>query len=252
MRSRVWPRAGAVLVAAVVGAALLSGSDQPVTAHPYPRWQQVASPPFVPRIHPLGAHVGHRVLVLGGVARSGVALRDGASYDLRSGLWHRLVTPVAFSDRDRTASVPGSLVVVHRRAWWRYDVRAGAWSRMRGLPARVSAPTSFRSELYALSRGRVVVYSVQLGRWTPLPVDGLRPALQARSVTASRHGTVVTGYAAGRAVADRWDGLRWSRTRASRTLAPGPGRSAAPDSVRVHVGGRLLVVRRGSAWIFTP
>jgi len=248
MGSRVWPRAGAVLVAAVVGAALLSGSDQPVTAHPFPRWQQVASPPFASRTHPLGVHVGRQVLVLGGVGRSGVTLRDGASYDLRTGLWHRLVTPVAFSDRDRTASVPGSVVVVHRRAWWRYDVRAGTWSRMRDLPSHVSAPTSFGSELYALARRRVVVYSVPLGRWTPLPVDRLRPALTGRAVTVSRHGTVVTGYAAGRAVADRWDGLRWSRSRSE----PGFTTPRRPGELRVDAGGRLLVVRGDRAWIRLP
>ena len=123
---------------------------------------------------------------------------------------------------------------------------------MRDLRPGLSAPSAFGSEVYALSGRRVLVYSVQLGRWTPLPVDRLRPALTHGVVTASRTGTVVTGYAAAhprRLLSDRWDGLRWRRTgstSAAPVLAPPNG------ATRVAVGGRVVVVRGDQAWIHTP
>lgn len=245
-------RALATLAAAATGAVLLSGSGQPVTAHPYPHWQELTPPPFAPRVHALAVHVGPRVLVLGGTpAAAGPgrpALRDGAAYDLRTGRWRHLRLPVALSDRDRAATAAGAVFVQHAAARWRYDLRRDAWSRMRHLPPALSAPSAFRSELYALSRGRVVVFSVQLGRWTRLPADPLRPTLRTLGVSASRQGTVVTGYAGRRHVADRWDGVRWRRTS---VRAPAPrGRPSA--ETRLEVGGRTFVVRGDRAWIRLP
>jgi hypothetical protein len=256
MSRRTTSRVLVTLLGAVLGAVLLSGSDQPVTAHPYPRWQELAAPPLSPRTHALGVHVLHRVLVLGGVRPGSPTLRDGAAYDVRTGIWHRLRTPVAVSDDDHVVAAAGVVVLRHLRAgtspsWWRYDVRRGVWSRMRELPSRLSAPFAFGSEIYALSGRRVVVYSVQLRRWTTLPTDRLRPALVHRAVRASRAGTVVTGYAAAhprRLLADHWDGVRWSRS--STTARPVV---AAPDgSTRVSLGGRTLVVRGDRAWIRLP
>ena len=249
MSRRMAGRAVATLVAAVLGAVLLSGSDQPVTAHAYARWQEVAAPPFSPRTHALGVRVGSRVLVLGGRADDGSVLRDGAAYELHSGRWQPLAVPFAVTD-DTPAVSAGGAVVVRAGAgtWWRYDVRPGVWSRMSGLPIGVSAPSSFGSEVYALAGGRVVVYSVQLDRWTPLPPDRLRPRLTGGAVAASRAGTVVTGYAgpSHRRVADRWDGLHWHRTRARAAL---PVRAPGDGATRIEVDGRIFLVRGGRAWI---
>lgn len=243
----------ALAIATTLGVVLLSGSDQPVTAHPYPHWQELPAPPLTPRTHALGVYAGHRILVLGGDGPVAPA-RDGAAYDVRTGFWHHLRTPVAITDRDAAVAAAGVVVVRHLRpghpaSWWRYDVRHDEWGRLRDLPGRVGAPSAFGSELYALSGRRVVVYSVQLGRWTPLPGDPIRPALQPRRVSASRSGTVVTGSVAdrpGRWFADRWDGLRWHRSRSPRA----PETTAhAGRSTRVRVGDRTFVVRDGHAWV---
>ena len=255
MGRRTTYRALAVACAAVVGAVLLSGSDQPVTARSYPHWQELPPPPLAPRIHALGVPAGHRVLVLGGFL-AGVAVRNGAAYDLRTGIWRRLHTPVSFSDRDRAVVAAGVVVVRHRTSsgasWWTYDVGDMAWSRLREVPAHLSVPSAFGSEVYAVSGRRVAVYSVQLGRWTTRPIDPRRQALRNATVAASRDGTVVTGHPVGhpqRLVADRWDGLRWRRTRVTRTAPV----EAAPDgSTRVSLGGRTLVVRGDRAWIRLP
>ena len=244
------------IVAAVVGAVLLSGSDQPVTAQSYPRWQALPSPPLTPRTHALGVPAPHRVLVLGGLS-AGVPARDGAAYDLRTGIWRHLRVPIAVTDRD-TAVVAGGVVVLrHLRvggpaSWWRYDVGRDLWARLRDLPARLSVPTAFGSEVYAVSGRRVVVYNVQVGRWTALPPDPRRPALTGAAVTASRDGTVVTGHPAGRphrVLADRWDGLRWHRSRGD----PAEAVTAPPyGAIRVRLAGRTFVVRDGRAWIRLP
>jgi hypothetical protein len=251
MSRRILTRVLVTLLAVLGGVALFSGSDQPVTAHPSPQWQELPAPPFSSRTHPLGVHVGPRVLLLGG--RHGRWLRDGASYDLRTGRWRRLHTPIAVSDRDRAVAAAGIAVLRHRRpgrppSWWQYDPRTDVWSRMRHLPAHLSVPSAFGSEVYVLSGRRVVVYSVQLDRWTPLPPDPLRPVLRGRTVTASRAGTVVSGCAdrSSRTFADRWDGLRWHRTHARPVSVPDRRATA------VQVGGRLVVFSRDQAWIHTP
>ena len=257
MSPRTLMRVTATLLAAVIGAVLLSGSDQPVTAHAYPHWQEIASPPLSPRVHALGVQVRHRVLVLGGFRPGASALRDGAVYDLRTGIWRHVRTPVGATDRDAAVFAAGVVVLRHLRpgrpaVWWRYDVRQDSWSRLRGVPPDAFAPSAFGSEVYVLSGRRVVVYSVQLGKWTPWPADRGRPSLNHRRVAASRSGTLVTGYVAGRPhrlLADRWDGLTWRRS-PSTTMRPV---TAPPDgATRVHVGGRTLVVRGGRAWIRLP
>ena len=247
----------AVLAATSLGIVLLSGSDQPVTAHGYSHWQELAAPPLTPRTHALGIPAGHRVLVLGGLSPGRAPLHDGAAYDVRTGTWHHVTTPVAVTDRDSAAVAAGVVVLRHVRSerpasWWRYDARRDAWSRLHHVPRRAAHPTAFGSEVYVLSGHRVVVYSVQLGRWTGLPADRLRPRLHRPRVTASGSGTVVTGYVAGRPhrlLADRWDGLGWRRSPAgsSRPVAAG-----AEGETRVRVNGRTLVVRGDRAWIRVP
>lgn len=253
MSRRVLWRMLVTLLLAAAGASFLSGSGQPVTAVPYPRWQEIAPPPLSPRADALGIQVGHRVLVLGGPGPAGA--RDGAAYDVHTGLWRRLRSPIPVTDSDRAAVAAGVVVLRHERpgrraSWWRYDVRLGTWTRMRHLPPHLGGPTAFASEVYALSGRRVVVYSVQLGRWTPLTRDPLRPALRRARVSVSRAGTVVTGTTGprSRAVADRWDGLRWRRSAAAPLLQGG----AAGRGIRLDVGGRTFVVRRGRAWIRLP
>lgn len=255
----------AVLAGAIGGAVMLSGSDQPVTAHPYPHWQTLPPPPLSPRTDALGVRVGPRVLVLGGVRRDGTRARDGASYDLRTGVWQRARLPVGLTSRDRAVAAGGVAVIRHPRlhgpaSWWTFAPGAGVWARLRHLPAHLSAPSAFGSEVYALSGRRVVVHSVRLGPWTRLPADTLRPTMRGRLVTASRAGTVVAGRA-GRSralVADRWNGVAWRRSPAlPRDLPAGPPHlrpSAAPrhGSTGLWVGTRVFVVGGGRAWIFTP
>ena len=53
----------ALAVATTIGVVLLSGSDQPVTAHPLPHWQELPAPPLTPRAHALGVYARHRILV---------------------------------------------------------------------------------------------------------------------------------------------------------------------------------------------
>jgi hypothetical protein len=256
MGRRTLYRAPSVVLAAVLGAVLLSGSDQPVTARSYAHWQELPTPPLSARTHALGVAAHHRVLVLGGHRPGSSGLRDGAAYDLRTGIWTRLRIPVAVTDRDASVAAAGVVVLRHETAgraasWWRYDVRDDTWTRMRQVPARLSEPSAFGSEVYALSGRRVVVYSVQLGRWTRLAPDPLRPVLADATVTASRAGTVVTGRttAGHRLVADRWNGLRWRRVRVAR---PQPVAAPADGSTWVEVAGRIFVLRHGRAWIRLP
>jgi hypothetical protein len=255
MGRRAGYRAGAVVLASIVGAALLSGSDQPVTANSYPHWQALPSPPLAARTHALGVAAGHRVLVLGGL-RAGRPVHGGAAYDLRTGIWRRVTTPMAVTDADSATVAAGVVVVRHPRpggsSWWRYDVREGTWSRMRDVPPRLSVPSAFGSEVYAVSGRRVGVYSVQLRRWTMLPADPRSPALRDATVAASRAGTVVTGRlpgSHGRLVADRWDGVRWHR---SRVQAAAPVTAPPSGETRVSLGGRTLVVEGDRAWIRLP
>ncbi len=240
MGRRTLYRSLAVVLAAVLGAVLLSGSDQPVTARSYAHWQELPTPPLAARTHALGVAAHHRVLVLGGRRPGSSAVRDGGAYDLRTGRWTRLRIPVAVTDRDAAVEAAGVVVLRHDApgrpaSWWRYDVRDDTWTRMRDLPRRLSVPSAFGSEVYALSGRRVVVYSVQLGRWTRLAPDRLRPVLAGAAVTASRAGTVVTGRTrvGGRLVADRWNGLRWRRIRVAR---PQPVAAPADGSTWVDVG----------------
>jgi hypothetical protein len=252
-----------VLVGAITGMVLLSGSDQPVTAGTYPHWQELAPPALSPRTEALGVPIAHRVLVLGGVRADWSRARDGASYDLRTGRWHHLLLPVAVTARDTAVAAGRVLVLRHRRpgrtpTWWTFAPRSGAWSRLRHVPTGLSVPSEFRSGIYAVAGRDVMVYSVQLGRWSLLAADGLRPALRHRRVTASRLGTVVTGRIAGSEVADRWDGLRWHRSWLGARLPLASHRLALPDGVRraeatsVPVGGRVVVVSGHRAWMHSP
>jgi hypothetical protein len=50
-------------------------------------------------------------------------------------------------------------------------------------------------------------------------------------------------------LADRWDGLSWHRTHATR---PEVVTAAADGDTRVRVDGRTLVVRGARAWIRLP
>jgi hypothetical protein len=259
--SRNGSRALVTLLGAALGAALLSGSDQPVTAHSSVHWQPLAGPPLSPRTEALGVRVDHRVMVLGGIDADGTALRDGASYDLRTGRWRHVRIPISLSSRDRAVAAAGLVVLRHARvgraaSWWRYDPRHDEWSRMGSVPPRTSAPSAFAQEVYALSGREVVVYSVQLDRWTPLRSDPIRPALTHRRVTASRAGTVITGYVGTSRVVDRWDGLAWHRSRAPMSPRvrpePLPARARRSGATFVRVGERLLVVDGTRAWIHTP
>src|SRR5262245_3838806 len=258
MGRRTGCRVLATLVAALAGAVLLSGSDQPVRAQPYPHWQELPAPPLSPRLDRIGVQLGHRLIVLGG--------RGGAIYDLQTGVWRPLRTPVPVSRRDQVVTAAGVAVLRHPRAgrtasWWILHPRSDTWSRMRHLPSRLSgSPSAFGSEVYVLSERRVAVYSTQLGRWTRLPADRLRPVLKDARVTASAAGTVVRGYA-GRSrtpFTDRWNGVAWQRTPAGAADREAGGTWLLPPGVPRHgatsirVGTRLVVVSGSHAWIHTP
>ena len=184
---------------------------------------------------------------------------------MQTGRWRKVRAPAGLTSSDEAVAAAGVAVVRDAgpagARWWAFDPTPGTWRRLTGVPAGATAPEAFGSEVYALAGRRVVVYSVALDRWTPLSPDPLRPALVHRQVGASRAGTVVTGRAgaAGALVADRWDGTRWRRTSAAPTPATPPG--LPPDippgvdrrtSTVVPLGGRLLVVSRGVAWIHSP
>ncbi len=256
---RVLARAAVVALGAVVGMVLLSGSGQPVTAQPHASWQPIAAPPLSVRTDALGFLVGHRLLVLGGRGAEGVPLRDGASYDVHTGRWRHLRTPLALTAADDAVAAAGVAVV--RQAgptsatWWVFDPTPGTWARLRGVPDGAGAPVAFGSEVYAIAGRHVVVFSVALDRWTPLPVDRHRPSLTARHVAASRAGIVVTGHARGSSavVLDRWNGVAWHRTRSVSAThhepGPLPAGVAATGAIRVRVGGQWLVVAGARAWI---
>ena len=257
---RALARAVTVSVVATAGMVLLSGTGQPVTAQPHSSWQAIAAPPLSPRTAALGVRVGHRVLVLGGRDAAGSALGDGAAYDVQTGRWRHLRAPVGLTRSDRAAAAAGVLVV--RRAtqgkasWWAFDPTGWIWNRLRGVPAGARAPTAFGSEVYAVAGRHVVVFSVAIDRWTGLPADPLRPALHHRRVTAGRQGTAVTGRAGRAQVTDTWDGTRWRRTAAAlpgaQTRALLPAGVDRRTATSVQLGGRLLVVSRGHAWIHSP
>lgn len=256
---RVLARAAVVALGAVVGMVLLSGSGQPVTAQTHASWQPIAAPPLSVRTDALGVLVGHRVLVLGGRGADGVPLRDGASYDVHTGRWRHLRTPLALTAADDAVAAAGVAVVRHAgptsATWWVFDPTPGTWIRLRGVPDRAGAPAAFGSEVYAIAGRHVVVFSVALDRWTPLPDDPHRPALTGRRVAASRVGIVVTGHVPGSSavVQDRWDGLSWHRdhtvSAAPPEKGPLPAGVAASGATRVRADGRWLVVARGRAWI---
>ena len=257
---RVLARLAGISAVAIAGMVQLSGTGQPVTAQPHDSWQSIAVPPLSARTDALGVRVGHRVLVLGGRGPAGTALRDGASYDVQTGRWRRLPTPVGLTSSDRAAAAAGVALVRHTGAtgvtWWAFDPTPGTWTRLREVPRGAAAPFAFGSEVYAIAGRRVVVFSVALDRWTTLPPDPLRPAFHGLRVGVSRAGTVVTGHIrAGGLVADRWSGTRWERVQASLggphvgpLLPAGVARRGATV---VPLAGRLLVVNRGQAWIHT-
>ena len=254
------PGVAGISAVAVAGMVQLSGTGQPVTAQPHDSWQSIAAPPLSARTDALGVRVGHRVLVLGGRGPAGTALRDGASYDVETGRWRRLPTPLGLTSSDRAVAAAGVALVRHTGAtgvtWWAFDPTPGTWARLRGVPRGAGAPFALGSEVYAIAGRRVVVFSVALDRWTPLPPDLLRPALRGRRVSVSRAGTVVSGHAGCCGlVADRFSGTRWERAQASPGGHPvGPRLPvgvARRGATVVPLAGRLLVVSRGQAWIHT-
>ena len=122
-----WAGRLVTLLGAVVGVALMSGSDQPVTAHAYPRWQQLAAPPLVAaRRRARGPAWATGCSCSVASASDGVALRDGASYDLRTETWRQPAHADRDSGRDRGRRGRGRGGGAPRRAarrlrWWRYD-----------------------------------------------------------------------------------------------------------------------------------
>ncbi len=199
------------------------------------------------------------MLVLGGRGADGLPLRDGASYDVHTGRWRHLRTPIALTAADD--AVAADAVAVIRQAgptsttWWAFDPTPGTWTSLRRVPDCAGVPTAFGSEVYAIAGRHVVAFSVALDRWTPLPGDRHRPSLTGRHVAASRVGIVVTGHAPGSSavVQDRWDGLTWHRTRTGSVTyrGPGPLPAGVPASraTRVRFGGEWLVVAGDHAWI---
>ncbi len=188
-RRRVLGRVVVTLLGAVLGVVLMSGSDQPVTAHAYPRWQELAAPPLAPRADALGLRVGRRVLVLGGVGVDGRALSDGASYDLRTGTWRRLRAPTALSARDRAVAAAGVVVVRHAMTghavtWWRYDPRRDTWSLMDGCSsARLG---SVGVPLGGVRRGRSPRGGLQRAARPLDPAAGRPPAPAAQPRAGAR------------------------------------------------------------------
>ena len=125
---------------------------------------------------------------------------------------------------------------------------------MRAVPAHAAAPSAFGSEVYAVAGRRVVVYTVQLDRWTPLPDDPPAPRSPndaCREPRRHRGHRLRPGSSA--VVQDRWDGLSWHRdhtvSAAPPEKGPLPAGVAASGATRVRADGRWLVVARGRAWI---
>ena len=78
MSRRTTSRVLSVVLVAVLGAVWLSGSDEPVTAHPYPHWQELTAPPLSPRIHAAGIRVGDDVLISAAEGNGPVNALDAA------------------------------------------------------------------------------------------------------------------------------------------------------------------------------
>jgi hypothetical protein len=232
--------AAAVVVAAGVAGMVVSGAPHAdVPSGGVGHWRELPTPPLSPRADALSVWTGTEVLVLGGDPRPCPpnadscavrgALRDGAAYDPTTDTWHRIApAPDGLLSVVGAVVVDGRLVVGGSR-WSTYDPIADRWTTIPTADGTSDPMAALGGSVYALRRGRVVVYDDAAGSWSTVPADPNRPALTQKTLTATSAGPVLTGYTFDThhpvdmstpplALADVWDGTAWKRLPPSHRL----------------------------------
>ncbi len=234
-----------------LGAVLLSGSGQPVTARSYAALAGAARA-ALDRAHPRTRRrpCATGCWCSGGLTRAALPSATARRTTCGPGAGAACGTPVALSDRDTAGR--GRRVVVVRHAprgraatWWRYDVRQSALvadaepvSRAVSVPSR----SARRCTPSPATWSRSTASSSAAGPRSPPTRVSPRSAHGRRSTASrARHG---------RHRAPGGHPHRLCRRPVGRpALATEPGHPAAPvtaapdGSTRVSVGGRTLVVR---------
>lgn len=173
------------------------------------RWAPAAPPPLGPRVDPAVVWNGTAVLVFGGSDPACPALgpcplpplRDGATYDPRSGTWRAVDDLPVGLDVTVAAPTPDGMVVGRPDGTpWRYDAGTDDWSRMAAAPDGL--------DRYAVAGDRMVAYAASqqvigpadhlfdpfMRRWQPVPRDPLGPMEDRQMVWVGRS-LVLTGTA---------------------------------------------------------
>jgi hypothetical protein len=250
-------------------------------------WTRLPDPPLQPRTSPVVAHLGDRVVVVGGVRRISCPPRsgcrfpgvyeNGAAYDLETRSWRRIApvplwlgagAPVAV-DGDRLVALgggfPGHVFV--------YDAGLDRWTRMPLPPHPLrgnDVVTAARGRVYVAdgddSRRRpgVQVLDLRTRRWEQLPRSANRPLLGLRRLLMTTRGLMVMGatYDPRRrshvwAQAEVYEDHGWKRFEAPHLPASGwdwhwtGRRLVAPFLSGPHPRGAAVRVGRGY-WRWLP
>lgn len=202
-------------------------------------WEKLPAPPLSPRWQQISAYVDGKVVVLGGTSStisggpfSGRTLRDGAVFDPEHRTWKAMAeAPAALINSAYTYAVAGDrlIIPVQHHAWLSYDVGDDEWSRLPAPPGPNEEPvlTADADHVYALailgtpSLEPVQVLDLDTGRWSALPAIPDLARLDLPGLVMTDVGLVLVAnprrsaahqWGEPRAVAEIWDGRRWTRS----------------------------------------